>query len=156
MGWAAIFGIAILWVEFCWLGRDGSWLKEQTFAAYVMNLHLNMLFVPLCCLLTYALATGPSSPASLLSLPVVVLFGEASYSMYLGSPLAQGVVSRFAAYAGPHLPFVTLNAWIVLTISAIFALSVILYLLVEVPAKRAIRDYWRSWHANPARNVSAT
>jgi peptidoglycan/LPS O-acetylase OafA/YrhL len=121
----------------------------------VVNLHLNVLFVPLCCLLTYALATGPSSPAGLLSLPVVVLFGEASYSMYLGSPLALGLVTRFKAYAGPHLPFVTINAWIVLTIGAIFALSVILYLLVEVPAKRAIRDYWRSWRANPTRDVSA-
>jgi peptidoglycan/LPS O-acetylase OafA/YrhL len=155
IGWAAIFGIAILWVEFCWLGRDGNWLKEQTFGAYVVNLHLNMLFVPLCCLLTYALATGPSSPAGLLSLPVVVLFGEASYSMYLGSPFALALVTRFKAYAGPHLPFVTINAWIVMTIGAIFALSVILYLLVEVPAKRAIRDYWRSCRAKPTRDVSA-
>ena len=158
IGWAAVFGIAILWVEFCWLGQDGDWLTEQTFATYVVNLHLNMLFVPLCCLLIYALATGPSSPANLLSLSVVLLFGKASYSMYLGHPLAQGLVSRLTAYAGRHPPFVTINAWIwiVLTIGAIFVLSVILYLLVEVPAKRAIRDYWRSRHANSARNVSAT
>jgi peptidoglycan/LPS O-acetylase OafA/YrhL len=152
IGWAATFGIAILWVVFNLLGHDGTWLTAQTFGAYVVNLHLNMLFVPLCCLLIYVLAIGPSSLASLLSLPVVVLLGEVSYSMYLGHPLAQGLVSRFVAYAARHLPFVPINDWIVLTmkIGAIFALSMTLYLLVEVPAKRAIRNYWRAWHAKAA------
>ena len=144
IGWAATLGTAILWVKFNWLGRDGVWLTAQTFGAYVVNLHLNMLFVPLCCLLIYALAIGPSSLARLLSLPVVVLFGETSYSMYLGHPLAQGIASKFTARDASRLPFVPVNSWFILSIGAIFGLSLILYLLVEVPAKRAIRDYWRS------------
>ena len=155
IGWAATLGTAILWVKFNWLGRDGVWLTAQTFGAYVVNLHLNMLFVPLCCLLIYALAIGPSSLARLLSLPVVVLFGETSYSMYLGHPLAQGIASKFTARDASRLPFVPVNSWFILSIGAIFGLSLILYLLVEVPAKRAIRDYWRSRRAKPTRDVSA-
>ena len=155
IGWAATLGTAILWVKFNWLGRDGVWLTAQTFGAYVVNLHLNMLFVPLCCLLIYALAIGPSSLARLLSLPVVVLFGETSYSMYLGHPLAQGIASKFTARDASRLPFVPVNSWFILSIGAIFGLSLILYLLVEVPAKRAIRDYWRSRLAKPTRDVSA-
>ena len=155
IGWAATLGTAILWVKFMWLGRDGVWLTAQTFGAYVVNLHLNMLFVPLCCLLIYALAIGPSSLARLLSLPVVVLFGETSYSMYLGHPLAQGIASKFTAPDASRLPFVPVNSWFILSIGAIFGLSLILYLLVEVPAKRAIRDYWRSRLAKPTRDVSA-
>ena len=143
LGWAATLGIAIMWVAFSWLGADGQWLTAHSLRAYYVNLHLNLLFVPLCCVVIYVLAIGPSSLARLLSLPIVVLFGEVSYSMYLGHPWAQGYAARFIAHAAPRLPFIPANAWIVFTMGAIFALSVILDLLVEVPSKRAIRDAWR-------------
>jgi peptidoglycan/LPS O-acetylase OafA/YrhL len=106
------------------------------------------LLAPLFAALVYGLAFGGGSLARLLARPWLVLLGQASYALYLlHMRLADYVVALSYRVFGP-LPAATLFA---LYLAGAVALSVAVFLLVEEPARRAIRRAARPpRHERPA------
>jgi peptidoglycan/LPS O-acetylase OafA/YrhL len=96
----------------------------------------NGLLDPLFALLIYNLASGEGPLAALLSLPAMVVLGEASYALYiLHIPLWDWmtyVLSRLHMVPG----FVALS---LLHLGVAVGLAILTLRLVEQPARRALR-----------------
>jgi peptidoglycan/LPS O-acetylase OafA/YrhL len=101
-------------------------------------------------LVIFGLAVAPRGiPARILSIPVIVLLGEASYAFYLihQSAIAYFGGDRWAIATSPTT--IVLEA---LTLGAILCLAVGLHVLVERPA----RIYIRRWQHSPATAVPSS
>jgi peptidoglycan/LPS O-acetylase OafA/YrhL len=94
----------------------------------------NFLLAPVCCAVILAVAAGRSSVERALAVPVVVLFGEASYSIYLAHPLLASVAYVTKDNAFPLVSYVVAFFFLL-----IFSLA--LYRTVELPAKRFLRQW---------------
>jgi len=101
--------------------------------------------------LIFGLAAAPLSlPARVLSIPIVVLLGEASYAFYLVHMPALGFfgAGRWAVATSP-----TTILYEALTLGAILCLAVGLHVMVERPARLYIRRLFGSYSgrvSNPA------
>ncbi|MEA2639132.1 MAG: hypothetical protein QOF51_526 [Chloroflexota bacterium] len=108
----------------------------------------NGLFDPLFGLLIYSLAIGGGGLGWLLSRRPIVLLGEASYALYLLHVPIWDLLARLAgdtgrgAYASQIWYF-----WAYLAIA--ISLSVLTHLLVERPARRALRQLMNEWVTHP-------
>jgi len=126
-------------METQWLGKGGDWKQLSSPADIFVALHMNMLLVPFCCTLMLSLATLRTTLGTLLSTSSALLLGEISYSTYLSHPLVLGVVKRL-------FPQLEGSLLIVVDMAMILAASLLLYWLVEVPAKRLLRRAWLKRH----------
>ncbi|HCV42065.1 MAG TPA: acyltransferase [Bacteroidetes bacterium] len=99
----------------------------------------NSLLAPLFAMLIYGLAQSRGLIASFLSLPALVLLGEASYALYLTHlPLSRygnWLAKKFGIDGFTSFPF-----FIIYTIAAIL-LSIVILKFVEDPSRRAIRKW---------------
>jgi peptidoglycan/LPS O-acetylase OafA/YrhL len=122
---------ALQWVMFSMPGTSGL----------VVALHQNFGFAPFAAIMIFCCARYDSSIVRALSYPRVVLAGEASYSIYLSHPL---VITAFAH----GLPEVTdwrraigVSLQVAIIIATIIGLSLVLWSLIEMPARRAVRRW---------------
>lgn len=136
LAWGSAAGIALLWIEFQRVGASGHWLRLVEPADIFVALHMNMLFVPMCCGLLLGLATQQSSLGRVLTAPVVLFFGAISYSTYLSHPLVIGATMRW-------LPWLPASALIIIEPVLITLCSVLLYWFVEMPGQQILRRAWR-------------
>ena len=96
----------------------------------------NGLLAPLFAVLIYSLAVGVGPLSWLLSLPTLVLFGEASYALYiLHTPVIQYLRATLVITRTPISP--ALAALLATLVSIV--LSTIVYRRFEVPARNWIR-----------------
>jgi peptidoglycan/LPS O-acetylase OafA/YrhL len=127
--------LAFLFPAFGYLGEANPWLAagNHSLGAFLVTLHMNFLFAPACCLLIFSLALGGTALARVLASRPCRYLGDISYSTYLSHPLAP----RILMHAG-----VTLSssvAYVVVLFALIYAMSTVLYAVVELPAKRWLR-----------------
>jgi peptidoglycan/LPS O-acetylase OafA/YrhL len=132
----AIAAIAVLFAAFQYLGEHNPWLSpgNHSFGAYLVTLHMNFLFAGPCYLLIFSLALGGSAVATVLSSRLCRFLGDISYSTYLSHPMAE----RILLHAG-----LVVTAWwahLLVVLVIIYAMSWVLYSIVEVPAKRGLRQ----------------
>src|SRR5919199_479971 len=106
----------------------------------------NGLIDPLFALLIYSLASGEGPLATVLSLPAMVVLGEASYALYiLHIPLWDWMIyalSRLHMAPG----FVALS---LLHLGVALGLSILTLRVVEQPARRALRQALSGRHGVP-------
>lgn len=91
------------------------------------------LLIPLFALLIYALASGPGMLSGFLSLPFLVLLGEASYALYILQVPIMKAVFRVLGNNGRTF----LLAIVILTGSSIAS-----YQYFETPVRKWIRNRW--------------
>jgi len=110
--------------------------------ALIQQLHQNFGFAPVCAVLIFCCARYQNMVTGLLSLPRVVLLGEASYSMYLSHAL---IISAFATQA-PQITersvWLTAAILLALTLASVLGASLVLWNAIEMPARRAIRKWF--------------
>jgi peptidoglycan/LPS O-acetylase OafA/YrhL len=92
-----------------------------------------VLLTPLFALLIYALASGPGILSGFLSLPFLVLLGEASYALYILQVPIMDAVFRMVGNNGRTF---------LLAIVTLTAFSIASYLYFETPVRRWIRNRW--------------
>lgn len=135
--WLALAVLLSLWALFFYNGMRNPWLTpgNTSWQAFVVNLHMNFLLAPACYVLIFALALGGSLASRALAAAIPRWLGDISYSTYLSHLMAERIVTMlrvdFAATV-PHL---------IAVFVAIYALSWALYRVVEVPAKRFLREW---------------
>lgn len=123
-----------------WMSGSAGGLLVVVLAAspilpYVL-LH-NSLLTPLFALLVFGLATGRSGLARLLSRPTMVRLGEASYALYLlHQPIWWWMTTVAGVNALDRQPDRFFLGYCGITLAA----SVLIYEVVERPARRAIRS----------------
>ena len=147
IAWLAIAVAAILFVLFRYFGETNPWLAmgNNSLAGFLVSLHMNFLFAPACYAMIFALAIGGSAIGAVLSSRVCRFFGDISYSTYLSHPNAERVLM--------HTGLVVTAAWarLLVILVIVYAVSWVLYSLIEVPAKRGLRQL-----LNPRRLAVAT
>jgi peptidoglycan/LPS O-acetylase OafA/YrhL len=133
---AAIGTIAVLFAQFRYFGGHDPWLAVTHFSygAFIVNLHMNFLFAPACYALIFALALGGSALSRTLASRPACFLGDISYSTYLSHPITDRILLHTGVEIGSALPY------LVVMLAIIYALSWALYSLVEVPAKRWLRQ----------------
>jgi peptidoglycan/LPS O-acetylase OafA/YrhL len=103
----------------------------------------NGLLSPLFALLIYSLAYGKGPVAYFVSLPGVVLLGEASYSLYLLHFPANIYLVRLAwAIKVPVL----IKTIIIVSPLLIIVCSIVVFKMVEHPARQALRRWFKNSH----------
>jgi peptidoglycan/LPS O-acetylase OafA/YrhL len=108
----------------------------------VPDLYLHNGFLdPLFALGIYALATGEGRAAALLSTPALILLGEASYGMYIFHvPIADWLIHGIRQGGITALnPDEHLASFLVIYLALLIAFSIASFVLLEQPARRAIR-----------------
>ena len=137
IAWIAIVATIVLFVEFRDLGRSNPWLAvdNASFGAFIVNLHMNFLFAPACYLMIFALAVGGSAVGRVLASRVCRLLGDISYSTYLSHLI---VVRILVVHLGISVASPVPRAALLLTV--VYLLSYVLYRIIEVPAKRWLRQ----------------
>lgn len=101
----------------------------------------NGLLCPLFALLIFSLSYGKGPVAYFVSLPIVVLLGEASYSLYLLHVPVNTYLVRLAwAIKAPILT----KTIIVVSPLLIIVCSVVVYKIVEYPSRQALRRWFRN------------
>jgi peptidoglycan/LPS O-acetylase OafA/YrhL len=129
---SAIVGVAALqWIMF---GVRGTpWL--------LLELHMNFGFAPLAAVIIFCCARYDNPIIRALSAPRVVLAGEASYSIYLSHLI---VINAFR-YEAPNIsdPLIAIASLLQMTVTmaAIIGLSLVLWSLIEMPARQAVRRW---------------
>jgi peptidoglycan/LPS O-acetylase OafA/YrhL len=105
-------------------------------------LHLNFAFAPLLALLIFCCARYDNGVSRFMSLPWIVLCGEASYSLYLGHII---VINAFG-YESPAIPWphgrvlaLAAATRLVVVIFAAIGLSLVTWSTIERPARRWLR-----------------
>ena len=132
----AVVLITVMFAAFRYLGVVSHWLAEgnYSFSAYYVSLHMNFLLAAPCYLLIFSLALGGSAIGAALSSRLCGLLGDVSYSTYLSHPLAE----RILFHSG-----LVITAWwahLLVILAIIYGMSWVLYTVVEVPAKRGLRQ----------------
>ena len=134
----ALAGLALMsapFAAFCYLGADNPWLAtgNSSLGAFLVTLHLNFLLAPACCALIYSLALGGSAFARVLASRLCRYLGDVSYSTYLSHPMAPRVLVHLGIDPPPSA------AYDILILPVIYAMSAVLYRVVELPSKRWLR-----------------
>jgi peptidoglycan/LPS O-acetylase OafA/YrhL len=135
-GSRAMLGIVIasLLLQWYMFGHAGT-------PGLIVALHMNFGFAPFMAAIIFCCARYDTPLVRFLSADMVVLAGEASYSIYLSHAL---VINAFR-YELP--PVADLQIWfavipyLTLTVAAIVGLSLVLWHLIEVPARGVIRRW---------------
>jgi peptidoglycan/LPS O-acetylase OafA/YrhL len=122
----AFFGMVAFFATHAdWTVHAPLWVR------FVGHLHMNFAFAPFIALLIYCLAARDLTGAKgLLTLPLALLIGQVSYSIYLLHPIANAVFRGLPQYvetAG--------------TIGLTFVAAIVSYRLIEAPA----RKYLKRW-----------
>ena len=132
---AALASMSVLFVAFRYLGEHNPWLAvgNFSFGAYLVSLHMNFLFAAPCYLLIFSLAVGGTVLARVLASRPARFLGDISYSTYLSHPMAPRMLMHLGIDIQAAVPL------LVATMAIIYAMSWLLYSLVEVPAKRWLR-----------------
>jgi peptidoglycan/LPS O-acetylase OafA/YrhL len=144
----AMVGVAVLYWAF---------FLTSNMPSLFFGLHMNFGFAPLLALIIFGCARYDSSIARGLSHPRVILIGETSYSIYLAHMV---VLDSFRF----EVPVITdPQIWIVVVLqatiafAAIIGLALILWSVIEVPSRRAIRNALSISRApTSARELTAT
>jgi peptidoglycan/LPS O-acetylase OafA/YrhL len=106
---------------------------------YLQGLRASFGFAPPIAVLIFCCARYRNPIVSFLSLPKIVLCGEASYSIYM---LHYLVIDAFRLRVGPidtvGLGFANLLMWMI-TVASIIGLSLVSWQIIEVPARRWLR-----------------
>jgi peptidoglycan/LPS O-acetylase OafA/YrhL len=108
----------------------------------------NSLLAPVFALLIYGLASNRGMIASFLSLPSLVLLGEASYALYLTHLPLSRYMNKLAKTFGVD-GFTSVSFFIVYSIVAVL-LSIAILKLIEDPARRAIRKLFAGSSERPS------
>jgi peptidoglycan/LPS O-acetylase OafA/YrhL len=96
----------------------------------------NGVLMPLFGLLIFGFATGNDGFIRLLSTPIILLLGEASYALYI---LHVPVMAYFRYFLGPPGGWAYREVTVVFYAVLVIGLSVVVFLWFEVPARAAIR-----------------
>jgi peptidoglycan/LPS O-acetylase OafA/YrhL len=136
LAWLAIIVMAILFGLFRYFGGHDPWLAigNHSPGGFIVNLHMNFLFAPACYLLIFSLALGGAAVGWVLSSRPARLLGDISYSTYLSHPMAE----RMLMHTGLVVTSTLLHLLAIMVV--IYAMSAVLYSIVEVPAKRGLRQ----------------
>ena len=108
-------------------------------AQYLGHLHMNFALAPFIAFLLYLVAIRDARGdcgAKLLTAPLVILLGEASYSLYLLHPIALRIVPLENSL--PHIEFRLACAVILASAMAVGG-----YQLIEAPCRRYLRRFFR-------------
>lgn len=103
----------------------GVYVTWQALASWYVT------FTPFFALLIFALASGDTFLSGVLSRPLIVLLGEASYSLYLLHRHALAALALVVPDAGALL--------LVPVLAALIGVSVLCYRMIETPARRWLR-----------------
>ena len=146
LGWSGVAWIVagIIFTQFL---PDFVTSLPGDLVAYALALNLmsmNFLLAPGCCGLILSLALGKSSLQMALAPPLVVLLGEASYSIYLAHPMLSQLAFVTRENAQPLLSYAVV-------IFFLLFFSVAMYRGIEVPAERYLRHLFggRVKHREP-------
>jgi peptidoglycan/LPS O-acetylase OafA/YrhL len=141
VGTVAIAVMAVLYVQFRYFGETDPWyaIGHFTYGAFIVNLHQNFLFAPCCYALIFSLACGGWRLSRLLASRPAGFLGDISYSTYLSHPLVIDKVERMG------LQFTPVALYLLVLFAVIYALSWVLYSLIEMPAKRLLRTIVYNW-----------
>lgn len=136
LAYLALAIIVVLFGMFRYLGEYEPWLAvgNHSWRAFLVNLHMNFLFAPACYLLIFSLALGGGAVGRALSSRWACFLGEISYSTYLSHPMAD----RVLAHAG--IVVTGTGAHLLAVLAVVYLMSWMLYSIVEVPAKRWLRQ----------------
>jgi peptidoglycan/LPS O-acetylase OafA/YrhL len=136
IAWLSLAVATVLFVLFRYFGGANPWLAvgNHSIAAFLVSLHMNFLFAPACYAMIFALAVGGSAIGAALSSRVCCFFGDISYSTYLSHPNADRALM--------HTGLVVTATWahLLVTLVIVYAVSWALYSIIEVPAKRGLRQ----------------
>jgi peptidoglycan/LPS O-acetylase OafA/YrhL len=105
----------------------------------VQGLHMNFGFAPFLAILIFCCARYQNSFSRLMAAPLLVLCGEASYSLYLLHPV---IINAFRYEAEIITsPRIALGAMVQLAvvIAASISVSLVAWSVIEVPARKWIR-----------------
>jgi peptidoglycan/LPS O-acetylase OafA/YrhL len=127
-----IVGAAVLqWIMF---GRAST-------PGFITGLHMNFGFAPFVAATIFCCARYDTPIVRWLSSAPIVLAGEASYSIYLSHLL---VINAFRyevpTVADPQI-WAAVIPQVAITLAAIVGISLVLWFLIEMPARRAIRRW---------------
>lgn len=125
-------------------------MAAASFAAAVACLHLgvrDVFIIPLFALTIYSSAKAERGVWNrVLGLPWLVFLGEASYSIYLIHGFDQRLWgSLYVRVLGINPPAQTALVMFVAVMAGIVVSGIGVYLIVERPARRAIRAWHRRW-----------
>ncbi|MDB2324237.1 hypothetical protein N9W44_01575 [Alphaproteobacteria bacterium] len=115
--------------------QDIQYPKMQFWTSYAKHLHMNFFLAPFIAALIYLLAVRDKyyrNAFSVLKLPLILLLGEASYSLYLMHPIMLRVVPLADGY--PNIAFRLAMSMILAC-----AIAVGTYKLIEVPGKQVLK-----------------
>jgi peptidoglycan/LPS O-acetylase OafA/YrhL len=136
LAWSAVAVAAILFALFRYFGEFNPWLAQgnHSLGGFIVSLHMNFLFAPACYAMILALALGGSTIGTVLSSRICCFLGDISYSTYLSHPNAERVLL--------HTGLVITATWahVLVMLTIIYVVSWVLYSIVEVPAKRGLRQ----------------
>jgi peptidoglycan/LPS O-acetylase OafA/YrhL len=134
--WLAIAAMLGLWAAMFYNGMHNPWLAagNSSFAAFLVSLHMNFLLAPPCYLLIFSLALGGSAVSRALAARIPRFLGDISYSTYLSHMMAERVLVHLRVEIGAVLPH------LIAIFAVVYGLSWLLYSIIEVPAKRFLRQ----------------
>jgi peptidoglycan/LPS O-acetylase OafA/YrhL len=135
LGMIGIAVMAMLYAQFRYFGETDPWkaIGHFTYGAFIVNLHMNFLFAPCCYVLIFSLACGGWGLARVLSSRPARFFGDISYSTYLAHPQIMLKLQQLGVESFGTVPY------LVTLLASAYAISFILYSVIEMPAKRALR-----------------
>jgi peptidoglycan/LPS O-acetylase OafA/YrhL len=126
-----IASLLLQWYMFGYAGTRG----------WIVALHMNFGFAPLMAAIIFCCARYDTPIVRFLSADLIVLAGEASYSIYLSHML---VINAFRyevpPVADPQI-WMAVIPQIALTLGATIGLSLVLWRLIEMPARRVVRRW---------------
>jgi peptidoglycan/LPS O-acetylase OafA/YrhL len=125
-------------------GKTQAWVGTAAASAAILcaSCHVDAFFSFFFAVLVVALSSERDWLSGLLSGRVMVYLGETSYSVYLVHVLLWGSIARIARMAGVMNSSSALYV-VAVVLVVIAAASSLLYHMVEVPARRQIREFSR-------------
>jgi peptidoglycan/LPS O-acetylase OafA/YrhL len=141
LGLAAIVVMAMLYAQFRYFGEHDPWyaVNHFTYGAFIVNLHQNFLFAPCCFALIFSMACSGWYLARLLSSRAALFCGEISYSTYLSHEMIIAKLHLLGLDAIATVPYLAM------LLAVVYVASWLLYRVIEVPAKRALRTLFDNW-----------
>jgi len=135
---------SVVWITYMEYSPDvGTTILRET--------NMNFALAPSAALLIFCAARYRGALFRLLTCRPAILFGEASYSMYLVHLVVLTVAARLSAPAGHGILYDL--AELLLLIFVILLIATALYAYYEAPARRILRGMWRRQQL-PARSAA--